>query len=124
MRHFAFGHIGIHILAVGIDKNTGEALGDNQVFSNKLKEGKYDFTIDVNQPSATAKQYNLLLGMEIFKVVQDPRLIQLLINLTDFPYKEEWIQTLTQSMEQGLPGGQADPSGLINALEGGLSGVE
>ncbi len=82
-----------------VDKNTGDTKEVN-VLANTLKEGKYDFVIDVNQPSVTARQYNLLLGIEIFKIVPDPRLIALLVDMTDFPHKDEWIATLTQAVEE------------------------
>lgn len=107
-----------------IDKKTGDVVEQNSI-GNKLKEGKYDFVIDVNQPSVTARQYNLLLGIEIFKVLPDPRLIPLLVGMTDFPHKDEWIATLTQAVqEQGVsPDGD---NGALNQLlqqnQGEMSG--
>jgi len=97
-----------------VDKNTGD-IKNIKTLPNNLKEGKYDFVIDVNQPSVTARQYNLLLGIEIFKTVPDPRLIPLLVDMTDFPHKDEWIATLTQAVEeQGIDAG--GDSGQLNAL--------
>lgn len=74
-----------------------------ETFDNKLKDVEYDLALDVNAPSVTQRQFNQILGLEIFRQLPDPRLVPLLIDLMDFPNKDQWKQTV-ENVGNDTPG--------------------
>jgi hypothetical protein len=100
-----------------IDKQTGETLEEGEPMTNVLNKGKYDFTIDLNQPSTTVRQWNMYLALEITKLIQDPitqaRAIAKVIDMTDFPKKDEWKAIIEEAAQMGAltSGAQIDQLG-------------
>lgn len=104
-----------------LDRQTGEEIPEETIsITNRLKEGKYDFVIDVNQPSVTQRMYNQLVGIQLFQLMPRPELAPLVIDLLDFPKKEEWKAALSQAAQQmQTEGGQATGNPVLDGLLGG-----
>jgi hypothetical protein len=101
-----------------IDKNTNELMEESiENFPNILNKGKYDFTVDLNQPSVTVRHWNMYLALEIAKMINEPitqsRAIAKIIDMTDFPRKDEWKQIIEEAAQMGalVSGQQIDQLG-------------
>ena len=93
------------ITVTNIDKISGETI-KVETFPNILDKGKYDFTIDTNKPSITNRQWNVFFALEIAKMISDPMLqikfLSMVIDMTDFPRKEEFKQTIQEAAQSGM----------------------
>lgn len=99
----------------------GEQVGELKKFENKLREGKYDFVVDVNAPSLTQRMFNQGIALQIFQTLPAPQLVPLLIDMLDFPRKEEWKAALQQAQPEQR---QQMAGDMMNQLMnmGGLDG--
>jgi len=101
----------------------GKPVGEPSTLTNRLREGEYDFVIDVTQPTVTQRMHNQMIATQLFQMIPRPELAPLLIDMLDFPQKDKWKQALGQAAEamaeQQASGGQGGPQGG----QGGQGGV-
>ena len=108
---------GSEVTMTRLDRKTGAVIGDPEISVNRLSEGKYDFSVDLAAPSQTQRQRNMNTALMIYQAMPNPALLPLLIEMTDFPNKDEWKNVIAQQMAAGLPQvpgqqGQIPPGGF------------
>jgi hypothetical protein len=101
----------------------GDVLNENS-FTTRLREGEYDFVIDVTQPTVTQRMYNQMIATQIFQMMPRPELAPMLIDMLDFPQKDKWKEALgaaAEAMKQEAQAGQQQ-NPLQALMQGGGNG--
>jgi hypothetical protein len=99
----------------------GNVVGEPESFTNRLRDGEYDFVVDVTQPTITQRMHNQMIATQLFQMVPRPELAPMLIDMLDFPQKDKWKEALGQAAqamaEQSQMGGGGQPG------QGGQGGI-